>query len=172
MIGIPRSIAKSTGVVLDVAKARLVVSQIVADGLLSGERPQLCLNSRKGSTDPLYEGAGLAIYPEEEFTEINRLFAGTIFEDILHECAPIGRARLMFLEPRRSYSIHQDTEERIHFAIETNPQAILLVASDQHRMWRVHVPDDGMGYRINTRLPHSALNGGTEPRIHLLLNVR
>lgn len=77
----------------------------------------------------------------------------------------------MYLEPRRSYSFHCDGSQRIHYAIQTNEQAFVFVEMDRLRMWRIHIPADGEGYMVNTTLNHTAINGGTQPRIHLLINL-
>lgn len=167
MIGIPPSIISLIGNVdlFDILTNLSMIS-------FTPERPQICLTMRKNSTDPLYEGAGRAKYPEEEFTEISTPFVGTPFGDVV-EKLPIrcGRVRLLCLYPKQAYSLHRDTEERLHIAIQTNKQATMLVDAHNHKLWKIHIPLDGNIYRVDTRLLHTAFNGGDEPRIHLVANI-
>lgn len=172
MNGYPQNIVSLINQSLDLDQARIITSELLNKGLLGPHHPQLCLTSRPDAIDPLYDGAGMSVHPERDFSVLNPLFEGSVFHSLLSEISePYGRVRLMYLEPRKSYSIHRDVSRRIHYAIETNPQANLLVEMDRFRMWKLHIPADGRGYKVNTTLPHTAINGGEVARIHLLINL-
>lgn len=171
MIDIPKAICTKVDFQVDLDSMIACVNRFVGT-LLSPENPQLCLTRRRGSNDPLYEGAGTARYPDEEFSILNDIFAGTEFERFhLLSPVPLGRVRLMYLPPRQSYSFHKDTEPRLHVAIVTNPAAFLMVDAGKSKMWRIHIPADGKVYNVDTTLMHTAINGGLQPRIHLVANI-
>ncbi len=139
---------------------------------LSDDHRQLCLTHRPGSQDPLWEGIGRSLVNDAEFSQFNDEFRGTIFETIYKKLPyRLGRVRLLFMPPRTCYSLHRDTEPRIHVAIRTDPQARLLVEDDAERFWNVHVPVDGRAYWIDTTRPHTAINGSTSARVHLVANI-
>jgi hypothetical protein len=148
---------------------RMSIDLAVADRLGFGpDKPQICLTSRAGSSDPLFDGAGSLIGrgTEDEFTEFNSAFGGTIFEEI-HRSLPVrvGRTRLMFMAPGRCYTFHRDTSPRLHLAISTNDQSFLLLEVDG-KFERLHIPADGQIWRVDTRRIHTAMNAGPNPRIH------
>lgn len=171
MIGIPRTIVKKTDLRLEFDEIKEITRELISKKALSEDNPQLCVNHRPKSKNPLYEGAGTKIYPENEFTEINEIFKDTAFERILSQIENYGRVRLMYMAPKKCYSFHCDDSERMHFAISTNSQSFLLVENNVMRAWKFHIPADSCGYIVNTRHFHTAFNGGTTPRIHLLVNL-
>ncbi len=78
----------------------------------------------------------------------------------------IGRVRVLKLDPRTSLSYHRDPENRIHIPIVTNPGALMIVNSQAY-----HMHADGGAYYMRTIDYHSALNGGSSPRIHLVATI-
>ncbi len=142
--------------------------------LLTPEDRQLCLTSRPGASVPLRDGVGWYDGSETDFSIFNEAFRGTIFEEF-YENVPyrLGRVRLMMMPPRTSYSYHADKEPRLHVAIETNPNAYLLVDDDSgHRSWKIKVPANGGTYWVDTRRTHTAINTDAAlERIHLVANV-
>lgn len=78
------------------------------------------------------------------------------------------RARIMFLEPRKCYSVHADYSPRIHIPIETNDQCWMLWPHDNHC---TRMPVE-YAYFTDTSKPHTFLNGSlNKGRIHLIFCV-
>ncbi len=70
----------------------------------------------------------------------------------------------MNLAPKSCYSLHQDPTKRYHLVLKTNPQAFLIFAE----AGLFPIPADGRLYQVDTRRPHTAMNGGEENRVHLV----
>jgi len=103
---------------------------------------------------------------ETQFSELVDVFKGTYFEIIHKELTaryPIGRARILEKGSFNCNSWHRDPEPRIHIPIYTNPGALFIV---NHHC--THLPADGSVYFTDTRCYHTALNGGDQPRTHLV----
>ena len=106
---------------------------------------------------------------ESEFTELVDVFKGTYFETIHKELSaryPIGRVRILEKDSFNCNSWHRDPEPRIHIPIYTKPGALLII---NHHC--THLPADGSAYFTDTRGYHTALNGGTESRTHLVATL-
>ncbi len=106
------------------------------------------------------------IVDEAGYTELLPEFEGTYFEQIvaeLREIAPIGRVRVNTKSVFNCNSWHRDPEPRLHIPIITNPGALFVV---NHHC--THLPADGSVYFTDTRGYHTALNGGDDPRVHLI----
>jgi len=86
--------------------------------------------------------------------------------DTLSQHFKIGRVRILKLNPRTSLSYHRDPENRLHIPIVTNPGALMIVNNQC-----VHMPANGSVYHMKTTEYHTALNGGDEPRIHLVATI-
>ncbi len=86
--------------------------------------------------------------------------------DVLGKHFKIGRVRVLKLNPRTSLSYHRDPENRLHIPIKTNPGALMIVNNENQ-----HMPADGSVYYMKTVNYHTALNGGDEPRIHLVATI-
>lgn len=171
MIGIPRSIVSKTELQFDIEAGLNIVNSLIEQKLFGPHATQLCITSREGCKNPLYDGVGSRKYPEKDYYIVNDIFKNTVFETSLNQINH-GRVRLMYMEPKTCYSLHRDDTERVHVALTTNPGAYLLVEASQHKLWKVHIPVDGCGYRVDTRLPHTAINSGGSHRIHLLINLQ
>lgn len=106
----------------------------------------------------------------EDYKYFNNEFKHTYFQtmyDILNTKTNgrIRRIRLMNLPPKTCYSMHTDSTIRYHMALKTNPNAFLVFKDGAV----VHIPNDGHIYAVDTRRPHSAMNGSAdEHRIHLV----
>lgn len=103
---------------------------------------------------------------EAAFTELVPEFGGTYFEHVVAALRgefTIGRVRLNVKQRYNCNSWHRDPEPRLHIPIVTNPGSLMIV--DHHV---THLPADGSVYFTDTRRWHTALNGGLEPRIHLV----
>lgn len=151
---------------IDLTKARDVIEEIPVDW-----DTQLCVTSRHGND--LFDGIGsINDYDanEHEFSVINEFFRNTVFDEFLTKITNagyiLGRVRLMRMNPRTAYSYHMDCQERVHVAIETNYDCMLIVDDNIYR-----IPDDGNAYKINTTLHHTAINCSNHRRIHLVVDL-
>ena len=129
--------------------------------------------------DP-YEGVG-SIYSkadekwitkESQYKYFIRRFEKTFLHEIYLKISqisplPIGRVRLMKLNPGATYSLHRDNSIRYHLAIKTNPQSFLRFKDKGLQ----HIPADGKVYVTNTLLEHTAVNNGADERIHLVFST-
>ena len=86
--------------------------------------------------------------------------------DVLSQHYKLGRVRILKLDSRTSLSYHRDPEARLHIPIITNPGALMVVGKEAH-----HLEADGGVYYVDTTKYHTALNGGNEPRIHLVATI-
>ena len=106
---------------------------------------------------------------ESLFSELVDIFKGTYFETIHKELTaryPIGRVRILEKDSYNCNSWHRDPEPRIHIPIYTNPGSLFIV---NHHC--THLPADGSVYFTDTRGYHTALNGGEQPRTHLVATL-
>lgn len=133
---------------------------------------QLSITSRTG-TD-LFDGVGrrteYSDCNEKDFGIINREFIGTCIENLLDTIKAdgysIGRARVMRMRPKTTYTYHMDCEPRLHFALTTSSKSMMILDDEVYR-----VPADGCGYLLDTTLPHTAVNASLENRIHIVINL-
>ena len=134
---------------------------------------QVSVTSREGG-DNLFDGISrITDYKnvlEKEFCNINNLFIGTDIERLLNELKydglSHGRVRIMSMPAGKTYSYHMDCETRLHFALKTNSNCMLIIDEEVYR-----VPADGRGYILNTTLLHTAINASHEDRIHLVIDL-
>jgi hypothetical protein len=99
---------------------------------------------------------------ETEYTQLNPLFKGTVFEDIIKEYN-LYRTRLMWVEPKTCYSLHQDNSQRIHIPLVTNENCMFLFPNEP----LIHLPV-GQVYSVDTRKTHTFCNFSNHARLHLL----
>lgn len=109
-------------------------------------------------TDLAWNGFG-------EATEAIARAALRVFEGC-HEC---WRA-ISVVMPGHSIPTHRDDQPdewlcRVHVPIMTNDQALFIVNDAIHRL------ELGRAYQIDTRDPHSVVNAGNTPRVHLMIDV-
>lgn len=142
------------------------------------ERNQVCLNDRNISREfDAYEGIGTAYdfeqntfrFHEHQFTRWAPDLAGSqlikAFTELTKLGFKIGRTRLMLLKGRSCYSFHSDVSQRIHLVLKASDHAAMIFPPNDV----IQVPLDGHFYLTNTTLPHTAMNGSLEDRIHLVL---
>lgn len=83
---------------------------------------------------------------------------------------PMARALIVNLRPGGKIKEHKDegayaaATERFHYPIETNPEAVSKIGTEE-----VHMPA-GTLWWFNKDEPHSAVNGGTSNRVHLIFD--
>ena len=106
---------------------------------------------------------------EEAYRVFEPLLMTTYFKnvyDVLSSHFKLGRVRILKLDSRASLSYHRDPEARLHIPIITNPGALMIVENEVH-----HMKADGSVYYMDTTRYHTALNGGNQPRIHLVATI-
>lgn len=105
-------------------------------------------------------------YKENDFTEFHPDHAESYLQKVFAESPyKLGRFRIMMMAPRACYSIHYDHGPRLHIPLITNPQAMMLFP--EHKEY-LHMPANSYTWWVDTTVPHSAMNGGTTPRYHLV----
>jgi hypothetical protein len=146
---------------------------------------QIGIRHRLTATDIWMDSAG-SLYDKElnqfigkesDFSEWNPQlpnYTKTLLDNLmLLENIKIGRARFMRAPPRQGLTIHRDFEIRYHLVLKTNPGALFGERVDDGEVVAkcYHIPADGHFYKVDTLRDHFIYNGGTEDRIHLVLNV-
>ena len=144
---------------------------------------QLALMHRPGSPDPLHESLGtLWNYEKRDyraeaaaFSQWNEELKGTYLYRVYLDLQkvlpfPIVRGRIMYRQPKTCYSIHNDTEPRLHFAIHTNPGAFAL-SFDGDKGVTHQLPADGHLYFMNALKMHTYINAGQTVRTHLVFSA-
>lgn len=136
----------------------------------------ISLTHRPGAPEPLYDGNNTQYDPEtnkkffleEDFTEFNTAFTGTLFHELyLSMPFSIGRMRLNLLPPLTVFSMHRDSAPRAHFVLDTNPACFLISGDGQAH----HVLADGNVHVYDTTLPHTAFNASRQNRMHLTMSL-
>ena len=117
-----------------------------------------------------YEEVQIERYVNEDAYKVfEPLLMKTYFKnvyDVLSKHFKLGRVRILKLDSRTSLSYHRDPEARLHIPIITNPGALMIVDKQAHHMYA-----DGSTYYVDTTQYHTALNGGNEPRVHLVATI-
>ena len=117
-----------------------------------------------------YEEVQVERYVDEEaYRVFEPLLMKTYFKNVydgLSKHFRLGRVRILKLDSRTSLSYHRDPEARLHIPIITNPGALMIVDKDAH-----HMKADGSVYYVDTTKYHTALNGGSECRVHLVATI-
>ena len=86
---------------------------------------------------------------------VKHLMARYSFSTVTHRC----------IMPNTCYSWHTDfSKVCLHIPLITN-EGCRFVYQDK----AFHMPADGSVYVVNNEKPHSFMNGGTEPRVHITL---
>lgn len=141
---------------------------------------QFAVQSRLHSENPYSESCGpqptLAkdcsknYLTEASYKQINELFKGTYFEEIIN-IFPVNvvRCRFVRLSGKSCYRFHRDMTYKFHIPIITNTSNMMIWPEQSHRHI-VHMPSDGCVYFTETSIPHTALNGSTDYRYHMVLS--
>lgn len=173
-----RDLVQSTELQFDLTRLQAAVDAVLA---VHPFRPghQLNLTTREAAAQSPYELSGSlydvperkALHWEQEFKYFLREFEGTYLHEVyktVNEAlgGTVGRVRLMRLQPRECYTFHKDDNVRYHLAVRTHRAAFIAFQSGLH-----HIPADGRVYRVDTTQPHTALNGGREDRVHLVIST-
>ena len=83
----------------------------------------------------------------------------------------MGGIGLFTLDPGQEHPTHTDVQPpewvtRVHVPLVTNELATVTTDEGTFHM------QAGKAYKFDTRRPHAVRNGGTEPRVHLVFDVR
>ena len=118
-----------------------------------------------------------AIFTEDETKESyvvyprlkkNPIVNGTLFEKVLDDMPTLGRAVFIYIPPGMCLRHHWDPEDKYHLSVVENRGSFYF---DYDKMAGFRMPADGKIRRINSGVSHhSAVNGGHEARIHLVMS--
>lgn len=127
-------------------------------------------HSGVGSTVEIKDGKRIQRFTEQEFDLINPALAGTYTEHVLKSLPfqPV-RTRIMRMLPKRCYSVHVDGTARYHLALVTSYHA-RFIFTEAEKIY--HIPADGNLYFVDTTQEHTAINGNTEDRVHMVMLPR
>ena len=106
---------------------------------------------------------------EEAYKVFEPLLMNTYLKnvyDTLSKHYKLGRVRILKLGARSCLSYHRDPQPRLHIPIITNPGALMIVDKEAY-----HMKSDGSVYYMDTVQYHSAINGGSEDRVHLVATI-
>ena len=106
-------------------------------------------------------------FNERDFVHFNEKYIDTELYNLYNALGSIGRFRIMNMSGPSCYTIHKDLTKRYHLVIDTNENCLFLFPSLGKMM---HIPADGSLYLVETRIPHTFVNGSRSRRIHLVLD--
>jgi hypothetical protein len=134
------------------------------------DKNQIMCQSRVEDSNNWTSGIGrieeLEEKEEQKYNQINSNLKGTYIEKLILQHSAY-RARIMIMQPRQCYSIHADPSKRIHIPIITNDQC-WMVWPKSNACYQLETK---RCYITDTTRPHTFINGGLEPRIHLVMCV-
>lgn len=131
------------------------------------------LSGRQGYLGPIADEA------ESDFTVFNEefqdMYIHEVYQSLENQTKPLGRVRIMRLNPKDTYIWHRDKGERYHIAIDTHPSASLSCSDSLGQTitnpTTKHMPADGSVWYLNTDAMHVAANPNNAIRYHLVFNV-
>ena len=100
---------------------------------------------------------------DTDFNILHRNFKNTEYEKIINDFNLV-RSRILLLNGKRCYSIHQDISWRLHIPIKTN-HSCLFYFSDHKEHFHL---EEGKVYKVNTTERHTFFNASTEDRVHFI----
>jgi hypothetical protein len=152
-------------------------------------RDQICLNSIESAPDNVALGRGSLYYDwdnlvevngkmtvplrdvpleETDFTVLCNQFKGTEFEDVYNNLSSryvLGRVRIMRSKPKTCMTWHVDTSTRIHYPVKTQEGCFMVIEDEV-----MHIPNNTWWW-TDTIASHTAFNGSSEDRLHLVAVV-
>ena len=150
---------------------------------------QICLNATKDDPANCLKGRGSLFYDwdnasnqngklviprrkvplkEEDFTVLCEGFKNSLFEDVYNKIVEkyvVGRIRIMKSLPKTCLTWHVDDTPRIHYPFKTQKGCFMVIENESKFL------EQNKWYFTNTVLPHTAFNGSTEERLHLVVTV-
>lgn len=145
-----------------------------------GDLDQISLTSIDGNDDWLCSVGRLneLQYPERYYSTLNKTLVGTELEKLLSRYPEYYRWRLMRLEPKRTYSVHRDGNDkadniRMHIPLQTNEGSFLcfyvtVPLNKEFSMVKHEHLELGNSYEVNTSGFHTAVNYGHTNRYHIV----
>ena len=112
--------------------------------------------------DPWASAVGISRGRELEYSNLNPLFSGTIFEEIINKYK-FKRTRLMWVGPYACYSMHKDSTPRVHIPLITNLDCYFVFKSGIIK----HL-EAGYVHYTNTNWKHTFMNCSDQYRLHLV----
>jgi hypothetical protein len=110
-------------------------------------------------------GGGLSTEKEKSFCLFHKFYKNSYVQKLDESLnLNIYRWRWMILFGKSCYSLHQDSTQRVHIPIISNPQSFLIF-KDPAALFELSV---GKTYLVDTRKTHSAMNGHETWRVHLV----
>ena len=113
--------------------------------------------------DGLESGKLYQNFSEKEFSTVNEKFINTEFERIINYFS-LFRTRIMIMEGKTCYSVHQDTTWRLHIPINTNDNCFFYFPKHKQDF----ILEEGKVYLVNTTETHTFVNTDNEDRVHLV----
>jgi hypothetical protein len=107
---------------------------------------------------------------EKHFTQLCSVFENTIFADVYQQLSSqytLGRVRLMTSLPKTCLTWHQDSTNRIHYPLVTDPGCQMVIEDEV-----LHMPENTWWLTQTENYKHTAFNASTNKRIHLVAVVR
>jgi len=101
---------------------------------------------------------------DTDFKDILDFYKDTYFEELIQEFSLV-RTRLCLLQPKSTYSIHNDPTWRIQIPVLTNKDNYFIWFGDKIEVKHLEL---GKAYKVNTTINHTFANFSDEERIHLL----
>jgi hypothetical protein len=112
--------------------------------------------------DPWTSAVGKSRGNDAKIDQLNPFFKNTIFETLINKYN-LKRTRLLYVNPKECYSMHQDFTPRIHIPLITNKDCYFVF-----RDHGIHHFSLGNVYWVDTRHHHTFMNCSDEQRLHLV----
>jgi len=135
---------------------------------------QIAIQTNDTSTDNWFAGTGKSESKtaewEQTFNHLQPSLVGTPVDEYIKWLdVPVYRARVMLSKSKSCYSVHRDYSPRLHLPLVTNPQCNFLIVDP---LQFFHMPADGTTTWVDTRKPHTFMNGSLSDRYHLVMIVK
>jgi len=141
------------------------------------DKDQISLASTDGMNDwqcSIGKKANLQ-FSERMYSQVLNFFKDSELEKFINKHNKFYRWRLMKIDPRKTYTLHKDSDTdkllniRLHLPLKTNKQSYLTFFEDNEcngaKFYNLKIDNV---YELNTSGYHSAINFGLEPRWHLV----
>lgn len=132
---------------------------------------QSAISVSKDNPHDLLNACGGNFTAEKEllFSEIHEKYRNTYLESVLDELKiKTYRLRWMILWGKGCYSFHRDWTRRLHIPVITNSQSFLIY-KDAKEFFHLNT---GKAYIVDTTQTHSAMNGNTTWRVHIVGSIQ
>jgi hypothetical protein len=135
------------------------------------EKNQIMCQTHRDNCQDWYTGIGrieeLEEKEEKKYKFINPLIKNTEIGRLIEKYQGF-RSRIMIMNPKSCYSIHQDPTPRIHIPITTDSLQSWMIWPLDNECHRMPL---GMVYWTDTTKKHTFINCSEKIRIHLIMGV-